>query len=279
MRQMILVLALVHGGTPVHAGEVEELEFFALEDDSSIQAEISDVEREVQQVLKDSPAYVADLGKGSLSKAERMVRLEHAQELLGKHYSKSVVRSGERVKKINKMVYRWTRNQLPAKFRKNYKKIAQAIIDESLKHEFDPVFLMAVISNESRFNPRAAGSFGEIGLMQILPNTGKWIAGMIGLKWQGKKTLRDPVSNIRLGAAFLAHLRKEFDSHARLYLAAYNMGQRNVREAMGKKIWPKDYAGAVMRFYVGYYTELRDSEKSNKLARLPAAPIKIAHMD
>jgi len=251
-----------------------------MEDESAIQNEMNEIDREVRKSSARPSASGVEFGAGamSLSKAERLIRLEHAQELLGKHYRKSVVRNGERVKKINGMVYRWTRGQLPPKYRKDYKKIAQTIIDESLKHEFDPVFLMSVISNESKFDPVIVGSFGEIGLMQILPSTGKWIAEMNGLPWKGKKSLRDPVTNIRLGAAFLAYLRGKFDSHARLYLAAYNMGQRNVKDALEKNIWPKDYAANVMRFYVGYYSELQKNRKP-KMARSPVPYMKVAQGD
>lgn len=251
-----------------------------IEDESTIQNEMNEIDREARKSAPRAPANNFDIPAGtSLSKAERMIRLEHAHELLGKHYRRSVVRNGERVKKINGMVYRWTRQQLPPKFRKDYKKIAQAIIDESLKHEFDPVFLMSVISNESKFDPTILGSFGEIGLMQILPPTGKWIAEMNGITWKGKKSLRDPVTNIRLGAAFLAYLRGKFDSHARLYLAAYNMGQRNVKDALEKNIWPKDYAANVMRYYIGYYSELQKNRKAKTANRGLTRAMKVAQGD
>lgn len=203
---------------------------------------------------------------GSISKAQRDHRLEHAQELLGKYYDRSVVRTGEQVNKINKMVYKWTYKSLPKSYRKQYQKIAQTIIDESLRHQFDPVFVMAVIRSESSFNPRIIGGVGEIGLMQIRPSTGKWIAGLVGVPWKGKKQLKDPVMNIKLGTAYLAYLRDMFDSHARLYLAAYNMGQGNVKKALNRKVWPKVYPIHVMNNYVDFYSELQDKVTSSKIA-------------
>lgn len=190
---------------------------------------------------------------------QREIRLEHAQELLGKHYKKSVVRTGEKVRKINQAVYDWTKERLPRKFRKDHKRVAQAIIDEALKHEFDPVFLMSVIQGESSFNPSMLGKLDEIGLMQIRPATGEWIAGLAGMKWKGAQALHDPVYNIKLGAAYLAWLRERFDSHAQLYLAAYNMGQRNVDRALDKDVWPKQYPSHVMKSYIEFYTDLENS--------------------
>lgn len=192
----------------------------------------------------------------SLGDVQKRLRLEHAQELLGRHYAKSLVRNGEHIKKINSQIYRWTRERLPARYKKEHAKIAQTIIDESLKYGFDPVFLLSVIQSESRFNPDARGGHGEIGLMQILPPTGSWIAEKAGLKWRGPSTLKDNIANIKLGAAYFAFLRDRFDSHARLYIAAYNMGQRNVDLALDKKIWPKDYPGLVMKNYVEFYSAL-----------------------
>jgi soluble lytic murein transglycosylase len=163
-----------------------------------------------------------------------------------------------RLNTINGLIYQWTSQSLPRAFRPQSKVIAQAIIDESFKHDFDPVFVSSVILNESSFDPDKIGSVGEIGLMQVRPETGQWIARKDNLNWRGKASLHDPVTNIRLGTAYLSYLRVRFDSHARLYLAAYNMGQGNVKAALGRKVWPKDYALRVMKYYVSYYRRIRD---------------------
>ncbi len=200
-------------------------------------------------------------GESPLSSDQREVRLQHAHELMGKYYTGSVARVGENVKKINSSIYHWTKDRLPKSYRKQYQQVAQTIIDESLKYEFDPVFLMSVIQSESSFHPERVGGVGEIGLMQIRPETGQWIAKKFELGWHGKKTLFDPVANIRIGAAYLSYLRDHFDMHARLYLAAYNMGQGNVTSAREKNIWPKDYPIQVMKNYVDFYTTLKEKEK------------------
>ena len=195
---------------------------------------------------------------------QRYHRLAHAQELLGKHYTHSVARSGERIRKINYLIYGWTRDRLPKKYRSQYKEIAQTIIDQSLAYKLDPVLLMSVIQGESSFKPRMVGKVGEIGLMQIRPTTGKWIASMHGIPWKGKKSLYDPITNIRIGAAFLNYLRDQFDMHAQLYLAAYNMGQGNVKDALIRKVWPKEYPVHVMKYYVEFYAEIKERESQEK---------------
>lgn len=194
--------------------------------------------------------------KPSLTVKQRQVRLIHAKELLGSHYKKSSVRKGESVKKINSLVYSTVKERLSKDYQKKRQKIAQAIIDEAFKYRFDPVFLLSVIQSESSFRPKLHGSFGEIGLMQIKPSTAEWIAKKMNVKYKGADDLYDPVQNIRVGAAFLSYLRDRFDSHAQLYLSAYNMGQRNVDNALEKNIWPKDYVERVMRQYVDFYAAL-----------------------
>jgi soluble lytic murein transglycosylase len=207
-----------------------------------------------------SSSLLPSLGfAGELQESEHDVRVAHAHELLGNRYKHSVVRTGEDLEMVNKLVYQWTHDSLPESYKKDYKKIAQTIIDESLKYGFDPVFVMSVISHESRFKPTTIGSFGEIGLMQIRPQTAKWISKKLNLEYSGKKKdLKSPEINIRLGTAYLSYLRGHFDSQARLYLAAYNMGQGNVAAAMDRHIWPKDYASHVMSHYISYYKQIRE---------------------
>lgn len=213
---------------------------------------------------------------GKLSDKQRKIRIKHAHELLGRYYKKSSVNVGESIPKINSTIYHWTRDHLPNKYREQSGKIAQTIIDESTKHGFDPVFLMSVIEGESSWRPDKVGGVGEIGLMQLRPSTGKWIAKRSGLKWKGDKSLYDPCQNIKIGAAYLSYLRDRFDDHARLYLAAYNMGQSNVDEALDKKIWPKDYPIHVMKRYVAFYETVGANGRSKTPMKVAAKKTLIA---
>ena len=219
-------------------------------------------------LLVAAPAFSAPQ---RLSDAQREIRIKHARELFGKRYKSSIAITGEEISKINGQIYRWTKEKLPKKYRSQYQKVAQTIIDESLKHKFDPVFLMSVIEGESSFRPDKVGGVGEIGLMQLRPSTAEWIAKRDGLKWSGDKSLFDPATNIIIGATYLSYLRDHFDMHARLYLAAYNMGQTNVANALDRNVWPKDYPIHVMKRYVQYYETmsetLAEKRKSAKLTK------------
>jgi soluble lytic murein transglycosylase len=188
-----------------------------------------------------------------------VARIAQAKELLGKYYPKSAVSSGERAKRIRALVLALTRRGLPPRWRTSADKVARTILIESGRHHLDPVFLIAVISNESSFRPDAKGPVGEIGLMQLRLDTAKEIARRNHLAWRGEKTLLDPLMNIRIGAAYIDLLRSHFDRNGQLYLAAYNMGPRNTRLAVSKGVLPKDYPMRVMRYYVAFYTTLRDA--------------------
>ena len=180
-------------------------------------------------------------------------RVDHARELLGKRYKRSIVSTFEKHEGFEKNILETIQKRLPKKFKSQAKLISDAIFKEAKVHSMDPYFVMAVISGESSFNPLAVGPVGEIGMMQIRPSTGKWMAEKIKFKWKGDKTLRDPVANIKLGTAYLAWLRVKFDNHGQLYLAAYNMGAKSVKNALGKHVWPKDYPLHVMKRYIAFY--------------------------
>lgn len=202
---------------------------------------------------------VADASKGS-----NAVRLAHAKELLGaRAYKKSAAKKSESLSDISEFIERIAKKWLPKKHEKKARSIAAAIIAESDKNGFDPVFVMAVIQNESGFNPEMRGSFTEIGLMQIKPTTAAWLAKKFKIKYRGEKSLNDPIQNIRLGVAFMASLRDQFESHSQLYISAYNMGARRVRQIVADDRMPKDYVQAVMKRYVAIYSAFSQNESDD----------------
>lgn len=192
----------------------------------------------------------------TLANVQHNIRIDHAKELMGPKFNKSIVfKVGMGVdfeKNIRETVY----YRLPKKFKHRAQPIAHTIIEEAAKHGLDPYFVMAVISGESSFNPEAIGPVGEIGMMQIRPRTGKWIAEIIKTPWKGDGSLKDPIFNIKLGTAYLSWLREKFNGHGQLYLAAYNMGAESVKKAVSKKVWPKDYPRHVMKRYVAFYRNI-----------------------
>lgn len=190
--------------------------------------------------------------------SERMaLRVDHAKELMGKGYKRSIVSKFDKKKNLEKNIFRIVKRRLPKMFKPSSKVISKTIIQESYKHSLDPYFVLAVISGESSFNPNAIGPVGEIGMMQLRKSTAKWIASIENIQWSGEKSLKDPVTNIKLGIAYLSWLRSKFQGHGQLYVAAYNMGPTSVKNAVQRNIYPKDYPIHVMKRYVAFYREMK----------------------
>lgn len=198
----------------------------------------------------------------SLASVRHTLRVEHARELMGRSYKKSIVSRFESRQDIENNIYEVVRERLPKAYKAKASVVAKTIIDEASKHSLDPYFVMAVISGESSFNPLAIGPVGEIGLMQIRPSTGEWMANIIKSSWKGDKTLKNPVENIKLGVAYLSWLRTKFQGHGQLYLAAYNMGAKSVKKAVSKNVYPKDYPIHVMKRYIAFYKEIAVKNKT-----------------
>ncbi len=149
--------------------------------------------------------------------------------------------------KMSRAVHHWTRNALADVDVAD--RISRTVLEESRRYRFDPLFILAVIEHESRFIHTMEGMKGEIGLMQVRPTTAEWIARKYGMPWRGKQMLKNPILNIRIGAAYLFFLRKVFNSPGTLYISAYNMGPRRTRELRSQKIITSQYANSVIQAY------------------------------
>ena len=127
------------------------------------------------------------------------------------------------------------------------RKLASLIIDECDKYDLDPYLILAVIQVESEFTPEAVSRKGAIGLMQMMPATGKFVAKELGITYNGKHTLYDPFINVKLGIHYLSFLTDRFDSTENA-LAAYNYGPTKYESTLSlKKTQPK-YVKKVLDF-------------------------------
>lgn len=100
------------------------------------------------------------------------------------------------------------------------------------RHSVDPNLLLAVMRVESVYQPRIVSYAGAIGLMQIMPRTGKNIADSLGHRNFTTADLLDPETNIDFAAWYLASLIERFDGRLPLAIASYNGGPHNVRRWM-----------------------------------------------
>ena len=107
----------------------------------------------------------------------------------------------------------------------------------------DSSLAAGVIHAESRFQCTAQSHRGAVGLMQLMPDTGEWIAGQVDNDYHFSiSKLQNPETNIRYGIWYLASLQKEFDGNDVLALAAYNAGRGNVQEWMDEYGWTRSFS-------------------------------------
>jgi soluble lytic murein transglycosylase len=87
-----------------------------------------------------------------------------------------------------------------------------------------PALVWAVMREESGFNPRVESWANAIGLMQLILPTAQRVGRRLGIR-ATRGTLRDPETNIKLGTAYLAHLKRLFEGHPVFMVAGYNAGE------------------------------------------------------
>jgi soluble lytic murein transglycosylase-like protein len=98
------------------------------------------------------------------------------------------------------------------------------------RYNVPPDLIHSIIKAESNYNVRAVSKKGAVGLMQLMPGTGKQY---------GVKDLFDPADNIEGGVKYLKDLVKLYERNTKLVLAAYNAGQEAVKKYKGIPPYPE----------------------------------------
>ncbi|MDX2228548.1 MAG: transglycosylase SLT domain-containing protein [Leptolyngbyaceae cyanobacterium bins.349] len=151
----------------------------------------------------------------------------------------------------------------------------------SEERQLNPLLVTALIRQESRFMPGITSSAGAKGLMQVMPDTGAWIAEKIKLK---EFNLADPEDNIKLGTWYLDYTHSEYDGNSMLAVASYNAGPGAVGGWVAKKgvgdpdrfvenIPYDETRGYVKSVFANYWNYLRlyNPDISQKVAQVSQA--------
>jgi soluble lytic murein transglycosylase len=142
---------------------------------------------------------------------------------------------------------------------------ADVVEREAARRGIDPLLVWSVMREESRFKPAVESPVGALGLLQIMPETGRMLAQRHGVLYTGAENLVDPEVNIALGAAYLADLLTDYDGRLHFAVAAYNAGPAAVNRwrAGGVHdidVWAenipytetRNYVRKVLRSYIRY---------------------------
>jgi soluble lytic murein transglycosylase len=104
----------------------------------------------------------------------------------------------------------------------------------SLANGLDPYLVASLIRQESEFNAGALSRANAVGLMQLLPKTGKSVAKQVKLKGYKAPQLYTPAVNLELGTRYFKDMVDKYNGQFEYALAAYNAGTDRVADWLGE---------------------------------------------
>jgi soluble lytic murein transglycosylase len=116
----------------------------------------------------------------------------------------------------------------------------------SSSNGLDPYLVASLIRQESEFSPIAVSRANALGLMQLLPKTGKLVARQEKIKGYSTAQLFTPGMNMRLGTRYFRSMVEQFGGFE-YALAAYNAGDFRVKDwlAQGKYRDPQEFVESI----------------------------------
>lgn len=104
----------------------------------------------------------------------------------------------------------------------------KSLRSRAVRHDLDPYLVAALIRQESEFNPSARSRAGALGLMQIMPGTGRGLFRRLGIPNFTANKLTWPDTSLRLGTFHLKNVLDRFEWNLEYALAGYNAGEHRV---------------------------------------------------
>ncbi len=149
----------------------------------------------------------------------------------------------------------------------------QEVEEASRRNGIDPLLIISVMREESRFDADARSIAGALGLMQLMPSTAHKFDKHVKIALKNASQLHDAKTNILIGSYYLKHLVKTFNSIP-LAIAAYNAGEEAVREWLKKGSYTtvdefiedipydetRNYVKRVLTTYFEYMRASRDTD-------------------
>jgi soluble lytic murein transglycosylase len=192
----------------------------------------------------------------SEERAARMARLERVVRDMRAAMNVDSIRE-HKMKKIMAIIDRYNKD-ISSGLKYD---IANEICEMSMKYtNLDMDLICATISHESAatWNPKVKSNAGAIGLMQIMPATGVYLAKFEDITWtDAEEILSNPIYNIRMGCRYLSTLITYYGLEGGL--AAYNGGEKQAALWLKNNkadgiLWAetRDYIPAVVNLYNKY---------------------------
>ena len=124
----------------------------------------------------------------------------------------------------------------------------------------DVNLVFAVIKTESNFYDDAVSDKGAVGLMQIMPQTAKYLCLLLDENFD-EIDLFDAETNIRFGTYYLSYLAKKFPDRDKQILA-YNAGEGNVKK------WQTEFGEDFDKEQIPFRESAQYLEKVNRYLKL-----------
>ncbi|MCG5509859.1 transglycosylase SLT domain-containing protein [Ectothiorhodospira lacustris] len=163
---------------------------------------------------------------------------------------------------------------------------APLIMEKATVQGINPAWAMAVARQESAFMQDARSHAGAMGLMQIMPDTGRAMAPHVGATVSNPMQLLDPDLNVSIGTYYLRRNLDNFGGHPMLSTAAYNAGAGRVRSWLPRDaevpadVWAelipfsetRDYVRRVLAYKILYEVRLGMSPTTLSSILPPVTP-------
>jgi soluble lytic murein transglycosylase len=104
----------------------------------------------------------------------------------------------------------------------------------------EPAIVYSIARQESWFNPKTVSSANALGLMQVTPDAGRYVAKKFGASFDQKRLLNDNAYNVQMGSAELGDVIKDYRGSYIMAFAAYNAGRGRLKEWLAKYGDPRD---------------------------------------
>lgn len=110
---------------------------------------------------------------------------------------------------------------------------ADLVLPECERNDLDPLLVFALIRQESLFEGFATSYAAAQGLMQIIPDTGQWIAQQLNWPNYQNSDVYRPYINVKFGTYYLRWVLDLVDNLPYAALAGYNGGPGNATQWLG----------------------------------------------
>jgi soluble lytic murein transglycosylase len=169
------------------------------------------------------------------------------------------------------------------------------VLEQARDKDLDPAWMYAIVRQESAFIADARSPAGALGLMQIMPDTGRKIGRSLERPLKNREQLLDADISLEFGSTYLRTLLDQLNGHPVLAAAAYNAGPHRVErwrpaeQNVSADLWienipyreTREYVRRVIAYTTIYERRLgrKSVRVSERLMPIPSRATTLAHAE